>query len=142
MTACFAARYDADRNVEHVSRTTSARGDGGAGLRGADVVGGGVVVVRRAVRGARVDLVVAAVVVRGARVDLVVAAVVALVALDSFRSSPALVPALSVESGDADDWPAPSSLQLANSAPSVTSTDVTLIEVRRPRIEPTVTTAS
>ncbi|MDQ3177617.1 MAG: hypothetical protein M3Q72_08735 [Actinomycetota bacterium] len=131
MTACFAARYDADRNVEHVSRTTSARGDGGAGLRGADVVGGGVVVVR----GARVDLVVATVVVRGARVDLVVATVVALVALDPFRSSPALVRALSVESGDADDWPAPSSLQPANRAPSVTSTDVTLIEARRPRIE-------
>jgi len=138
--ACFAARYDADRNVEHVSRTTSVRGDGGAGGRGgrgAAVAGGGGVV-GRPVRGARVDLVVATVVgrpVRGARVDLVVATVVALVALDSTCSSPALVPALSVESGDADDCSAPSSLQPANSAPSVTSTDVTLMEARRPRIE-------
>jgi len=118
VTACFAARYDADRNVEHVSRTTSVRGDGGAGGRwgrGAAVVGG--------------------VVVRGARVDLVVATVVALVALDSTCSSPALVPVLSVESGDADGCSAPSSLQPANSAPSVTSTDVTLMKVGRPRIE-------
>jgi hypothetical protein len=105
--------------VEHVSRTTSARGDGGAGgrwVRGAAAVVGGVVV-------------------RGARVDLVVAAVVALVAPGSFRSSPALVPVRSVESDDADDWSSPSSLQPANRAPSVTSTDVTLMEARRPRIE-------